>query len=71
MSAKPNRELPDPNAEPTIGVERAGVILGISRGAAYAAVERDEIPAIRVGRRVVVPTAAFLERYRLAAPVAA
>jgi excisionase family DNA binding protein len=53
--------LPDPTKEPTISVERAGQLLGISRGSAYQAARRGEIPAIRIGRRrVVVPTASLL-----------
>jgi excisionase family DNA binding protein len=53
--------LPDPREEPTVLVDRAGALLGISRGSAYAAVRRGEIPSIRLGHRIVVPTAALLE----------
>jgi excisionase family DNA binding protein len=49
--------VPDATKEPTISVERAGASLGISRATAYDAVRRGEIPAIRLGRRWVVPTA--------------
>ncbi len=45
----------------TVTVREAGEILGIGRNSAYAAVERGEIPVIRVGKRLVVPRAA-LER---------
>jgi excisionase family DNA binding protein len=41
---------------PTISVERAGEILGISRRSAYRAAAREEIPTLRVGRRLLVPT---------------
>lgn len=41
----------------TISVEEAGRRLGIGRSAAYAAVRRGEIPAIRLGRLWRVPTA--------------
>lgn len=40
-------------------VEDAAVALGIGRTAAYAAVKDGEIPSIRLGRRLVVPTAAL------------
>ena len=60
-----DRRLPDPNAEPTITVARAATILGISVRHAYAAVEREEIPAIKVGRRIAIPTARFLARCQL------
>jgi hypothetical protein len=53
--------LPDPATEPTISVERAGQLLGIARGSAYAAARAGQIPTIRIGkRRVVVPSAALL-----------
>jgi len=53
--------LPDPRVEPTLTVERAGQVMGMGRAAAYAAVQRGEIPALRFGRRIVVPTAKLLE----------
>jgi excisionase family DNA binding protein len=40
-------------------VEEAGKRLRIGRGAAYLAVHRGEIPAVRIGRRLRVPVAAF------------
>jgi excisionase family DNA binding protein len=43
----------------TISVEEAGQRLGISRNAAYAAVNAGEIPAIRIRRRWLVPVVAF------------
>ena len=43
----------------TCSVPVAGALLGVSRSSAYKAVENGEIPAIRVGRRIVVPTAAL------------
>ena len=59
--AESQRALPDPQTEPTVTVERAGRVLGISRGAAYAAAESGDLPVIRIGaRRIVVPTAALL-----------
>jgi excisionase family DNA binding protein len=41
----------------TVSVEEAGRLLGISRGAAYRAATCGQIPTIRVGRRLLVPTA--------------
>lgn len=55
-----DRTLPDPAAEPTINVKRAAAVLGISVRHAYVGVERGEIPSIKVGTRIVVPTARFL-----------
>ncbi len=51
--------LPDPNEEPTVTVERAGQIVGVSRSSAYEAVRNGAIPSIRIGRRLVVPTASL------------
>ena len=45
----------------TITVEDAGRLLGISRGHAYELVRRGELPAIRLGRRLVIPTRAIEE----------
>jgi excisionase family DNA binding protein len=42
-------------------VEEAGEILRLSRCSAYQAVNRGELPAIRIGRRLLVPRQA-LER---------
>ena len=42
----------------TITVERAGQLLGISRGLAYDLIRRGELPAVRLGRRLVVPVGA-------------
>jgi excisionase family DNA binding protein len=39
----------------TLTVEEAGRLLGISRGLAYEAARRGEIPTIRLGRRLLVP----------------
>lgn len=59
------RTIPDPSADPTIKVKRAAAILGISLRHAYTAIESGEIPSIRVGRAIVVPTARFLAKYDL------
>jgi excisionase family DNA binding protein len=44
---------------PTITVEEACPILGISRASAYEAARVGEIPTLRIGRRLVVPVAAL------------
>ena len=45
----------------TITVEETAKRLGIGRNTAYEAVKRGDIPSIRIGRRILVPTKA-LER---------
>lgn len=54
----PQRVLPDPEAVPAMDLwPDAGEILGLSRQSTYGAARRGEIPTIRLGRRIVVPTA--------------
>jgi hypothetical protein len=43
----------------TTTVPLAGEALGLSRSAAYAAAGRGEIPTLKFGRRLVVPTNAL------------
>lgn len=45
----------------TMTIEAAARLLGISRGAAYRAAAAGQIPTIRIGRRLLVPTARLLE----------
>jgi len=41
----------------TVPIEVAGRALGIGRSSAYAAARNGSIPAIRIGGKIVVPTA--------------
>lgn len=41
-------------------VEEAAQLLGISRSFAYEAVQRGDIPSMRIGRRILVPKAALV-----------
>lgn len=45
----------------TMSIEEAAQRLGVSRGLAYEAARRGELPTIRLGRRLLVPTARLLE----------
>ncbi|MGK2947426.1 MAG: helix-turn-helix domain-containing protein [Acidimicrobiales bacterium] len=49
----------DPRTNPTLSVDEAAAVLGISRSSAFAAAHRGEIPTVRFGRRMRVPTAAL------------
>jgi excisionase family DNA binding protein len=49
--------VPDPREAPTLGVEEAGRLLGLGRSGAYACVQRGQLPVIRLGRKLRVPTA--------------
>jgi excisionase family DNA binding protein len=52
-TAIPTKRSPDSRL--TLRVEEAAALLGISRGLAYELVNRGELPALRLGRRIVVP----------------
>ncbi len=43
----------------TLTVEEAATVLGVSRAFAYEAVRRGDIPAIKIGRRILVPKTAL------------
>jgi excisionase family DNA binding protein len=51
--------VPTPDERPTLTVEEAGAALGIGRASAYSAARNGDLPTIRVGRRLLVPTAPF------------
>lgn len=55
-----NLGIPKPQRR-VVTLTEAASILRISRGSAYEAAKRKEIPTIRIGRRLLVPLAA-LER---------
>jgi len=45
---------------PVLTVEEAAVILRLSRGTAYEAVRRGDIPVVKIGRRLLVPRARLM-----------
>lgn len=49
--------LPSPDDRPTVSVAEAAGYLGVSRASAYEGVRNGSIPSIRIGRRLLVPTA--------------
>lgn len=51
--------VPDPADQPTMTIEEVLPILGISRAAAYRAAAAGDIPTLRIGRSIRVPTAAL------------
>jgi excisionase family DNA binding protein len=60
--------VPDPETEPTVTVERAAALLGISRGQGYEGVRVGDIPSIKIGRRIVIPSAALRRLLELDGP---
>lgn len=55
VSADREEAQAGPDRRLTVTVPEAARLLGISRGAAYEAAHRGELPVIRIGRRMVVP----------------
>lgn len=60
MAASDGHEPPPPDAPLTITVEAAAQLLRIGRGTAYEAIRRGELPALRCGRRILVPVPALM-----------
>lgn len=60
VSANGSLTLDDLRKRPTVSVPDGGACIGLSRNASYEAAKRGDLPTIRVGRRVVVPTAPLL-----------
>lgn len=59
MSPRPHVvKLPDPEEQPTMKAAQTRAAYGLGESAFYDAVARNEIPHIRVGRRLLFPTAA-------------
>jgi excisionase family DNA binding protein len=50
-----------PELPATVSVDEAARLLGVSRSAAYRAAAAGDIPTLRLGRRLYVPTARLLE----------
>ncbi len=48
--------LPDPKERPTLSVDAVAAILGVDRKTVYAAINSGELPCLRVGRRILIPT---------------
>lgn len=52
-----SKTIPDPSQVPTLTVDAVAKILHVSRASAYNAVRSGEIPSLKLGRRILVPTA--------------
>lgn len=58
-------ELLDPNERPAITADQFIEITGIARGSVYRGIKRGEIPSVRIGRRLLIPTAAVRKMFML------
>ena len=47
-------------ARPTVTVPEAGQVLNLGKNSSYAAAKRGDIPTIRIGGKLVVPTSRLL-----------
>lgn len=56
----------DLRRRPTITIREYAAFVGVSKDTAYEAAARGELKVLRLGRRVVVPTALVLESLGLA-----
>jgi excisionase family DNA binding protein len=55
-----HKVVPDPEVQPTLTLwPEVADILGLGRSAVYEAAGRGELPVLRFGKRMVVPTAAL------------
>ena len=69
MTAANKAGVPDPGERPTLALwPETGGYLGLSKCSTYDAAHRGEIPTIRIGRRLLVPTAALRRMLELDDP---
>lgn len=61
-------QLPDPRERCTLDVPEAGRFLGLSRALSYNAAQSGQLPTLRFGRKLRVPTAAVWRLLDLAVP---
>lgn len=61
----------DPDVRPTVSIDEAADFLHIGRSTAYEAARTGELPTLRFGRRLRVPTAALRRMLQLDEPTPA
>ena len=66
MTRDDSLRVPDPAERPTLDLwPTVGGLLGVSKTSTYAAARQGEIPTIRVGRQLLVPTAELRRMLKL------
>ncbi len=65
MTAVDSTEVPESSERPTLTVPEAGRFLRLGRASAYEAARRGDLPTIKIGRRLLVPTAALRRMLQL------
>lgn len=61
MSTEPFATLHDLRERQTLTVAEAASLLRIGKNTAYAAVHNGEIPSLKIGGRLLIPTARLLK----------
>ena len=51
-------------SRPTMTVDELGIVLGVGRNQAYAAVREGQVRSLRIGKRIVIPTSAVIDMLR-------
>ena len=54
-------------SRPTTSIDGLAAVLGISRSLAYRLAQKGKIQSVRIGGRVIIPTAPLREMLRMAA----
>jgi excisionase family DNA binding protein len=64
----PNATVPTAQDRPTVTIDEACRMLGVSRTTAYEAAKSGQLPTISLGRRLLVPTAVLRRMLQLDEP---
>ncbi len=67
-SRSPSAHIPTAEERPTLRLDEVCGPLNMGRSAVYAAAASGDIPTIRIGRRILVPTAALRRMLQLDEP---
>ncbi len=60
------RKIPEPDEQPTMALwPDVGQAVGLRRSATYAAAQRGQIPTLRIGGKLLVPTACLRRMLQL------
>ncbi|WP_395158926.1 excisionase family DNA-binding protein [Ilumatobacter sp.] len=57
--------VPDPKDRPTLSVHEYAALMEVGLSTAYASIEAGQVPVIRIGRRIRIPTAAVRRMLQL------
>lgn len=58
----------NPEDRPTLSVDEYAEVMEVGRSTVYASITAGEVPVIRVGRRIRIPTAAVRRMLQLDSP---